>query len=279
MRSLLPFRCMGLPVLGGLLFHLPWALAAVPSAPGPAVQAGTRAAVKAQTKPIVQKPKLPPVPAVPSQPPACAAGDLNVTLLETESDIKCDADFSNCAGELQLAARNCTGGFQTFVRVELYEGPRRIQVLEFKPAPIAPPNTVWRESIPWNTPAELSVEVFYHPPGQDSEQSVRGPLRIVNKALMAAKEACQKCQGVWGRFGVNKLEACNCKTSDAGKTCSDGDDCQGYCLFQRYDSDGREEGLCSETQRLVGCYGIIFHGASKMPPVLPPPRKRTTCVD
>jgi len=262
----------------GLALAAP-AAAAAPAATG---RAGQAAAAKLPSKPkpaTASKPSKPEQKAAEKVPPVCAPGELSVTLLETESDIKCDAEWANCTGELELAARNCTGEFQTFVRIELYDGSRRVQVLEFSPAPIAPPGKIWREGIPWREPAELVAEVYYHPPGQTGEQSVRGPIRIVNKALSAAKSACEKCQGVWGRYGVNKIEGCNCKTSDAGKVCIDGDDCQGYCLFQRYNGEGREEGLCSDTQRLSGCYPIIFHGASQQQPILPPPRKRTTCVD
>jgi hypothetical protein len=50
-------------------------------------------------------------------------------------------------------------------------------------------------------------------------------------------------------------------------------------MFQRYDGEAREEGICSETKYLAGCYPVIFKGASQFPPSKPPPRKRTTCVD
>ncbi len=258
----------------GLFFTAAAAAPARPTSSAGKTAPGKQAPGKRPTPPPPPPPPPPPI-----EPPTCAPGDNTVTLLETESEIKCEDGFVNCVGEVKLAARNCTGEFQLFSRVEIYEDSRRIQVLEFSPAPIAPPNKIWREGIPWNTPASLIAEVFYHPPGQTGEQSVRGPVRIVNKPLAAAKEACQNCQGVWGTWGVNKLEGCNCKTTDAGKMCIDGDECQGYCLFRRYNGEGREEGMCSDTQRLVGCYPIIFKGAKDRPPILPPPRKRETCVD
>lgn len=258
-----------------------YAVSATPTS----AQAGAAAPTPTQTpvkKPAVQKPAAKPAPkppAAPTAPPACSPGESTVTLLQTDSDIKCDEGFLNCQGELQLAARNCTTEFQSFVRIEIYEGARRTQVLEFSPASIAGPNGVWRESLPWHTPAELTVEVFYKPPGGSYEQSVRGPLKITNKAMDKARAACTECQGTWGTFGVNKHQSCNCKTADAGKLCHDGDECQGYCIWQRYDGDAREEGICSETRYLAGCYPIIFKGASQFPPSKPPPRKRTTCVD
>ena len=133
--------------------------------------------------------------------------------------------------------------------------------------------------MPWNTPGDLEAVVYYHPPGQSGDFTARGPVKIVNRALQAAKDACTKCEGTWGRYGVNKYQGCNCKMPDAGKLCHDGDECQGYCLFRRYDSDAREEGECSETQRLQGCLGIILKGQSKVEPRRPPPRKQSTCFD
>jgi hypothetical protein len=218
-------------------------------------------------------------PVKPVAPPVCAPGETGVSMMTTESDIKCDEGFVNCNGELQIAARNCTGEFQLFVRLEIYEGTRRTLVLEFSPATIAPHNGIWRETIPWSTPGEVTAEVFYHPPAQNNENSARGPFKISNKALAAAHAACEQCQGTWGHFGVNKHEGCNCKTADGGKLCHDGEECQGYCVFQRYDGEAHEEGICSENKYLAGCYPIIFKGASQFPPSRPPPRKRTTCVD
>ncbi|MBL9004242.1 MAG: hypothetical protein JNJ46_08355 [Myxococcales bacterium] len=249
--------------------------AASPSAGKPLAKPAARPVAKP-----VAKPTPPSKPPPPPAPPACTAGDFGMTLLETESDMKCDEEWNNCSGEILVAARNCTSEFQSLVRVEIFEGPRRSQVLEFSPAPIVPPQTVWREGIPWASPADLEIEVFYRPPGQQGgEVSSRGRVHLTHKALAAAQAQCAKCQGTWGRFGVNKVAGCNCKTSDAGKECMDGEECEGYCMFVRYDTTGREHGLCSETTKLTGCHNIIYKGASKEEPVVPPPRKRPTCVD
>lgn len=235
---------------------------------------------KPMPKPPVRPAAKPPgKPVPPPEPPLCTPGDVGVTFLRGDSDIKCDDEWKNCEGLLDLAVRNCTGEFQAFTRVEVFEGSRRMQVVEFSPAAIAPHNKVWREHLPWTTPGELAVEVYYKAPGQDQEHSVRGTVTLTNRQLALAKQACVQCNGTWGTFGYVRKEQCNCKTTDAGKQCFDGNDCQGYCLFQRYDSDGREEGQCSDQQHIVGCYGIIFKDASKYPPTVPPTRKRATCLD
>jgi hypothetical protein len=253
--------------------------------PAKAPPAAAKGVAKPAVKPTPKVPGKGPATATPPAPAAtakasCQGSEGQVSLLPAEGDIKCNEEFEDCDGKIELVANNCTGEFQSFYKLELYEGGRRQQILEFDPAGLASPGGGrWKETIPWTTPGELEAVVYYHPPGQSGEFSVRGPVKVINRALNAAKEACVKCEGTWGRFGVNKFQGCNCKMPDAGKTCYDGDECQGYCLFRRYDSEAREEGECSETQRIQGCVGIIFKGQSKVEPRRPPPRKQATCMD
>ena len=248
---------------------------AKPAAPKPAARP---AAPKPSAAP---KPPAAPVRTAKNEPPPCQPGDAAVALLPVDADLTCNEQFQECQGEITLTARNCTSEFQMFTKVEFFENGRRSQVLEFSPALIAQPGGLWREHLPVTETAEMEAVLYFHPPGVDAEnsQSARGPVKVINRTLDKAKAACDACQGTWGKFGVNKYEACNCKTKDAGKVCNDGDECEGYCVFKRYDGEGREEGLCSETQRLTGCMGIVWKGQSKYPPRLPPPRKTTTCLD
>lgn len=254
-------------------------------APPKAPPAAAKPAAKPPAKPVAKVPGKGPATSATPAPPAtakasCQGSEGQVSLLPAEGDIKCNEEFEDCEGKIELTANNCTGEFQSFYKLELFEGGRRQQVLEFDPAGLASPGGGrWKETVPWTTPGELEAVVYYRPPGQSGEFSARGPVKVVNRALNAAKEACVKCSGTWGRFGVNKFQGCNCKMPDAGKTCYDGDECQGYCLFRRYDSEAREEGECSETQRIQGCVGIIFKGQSKVEPRRPPPRKQATCID
>lgn len=268
------------------VISLAWPLAG-PSAAGPTtgVAPSAKAPAKAPAKPAGQGTKGPAKPTTAPQPagPAkvsCAGIEGQVVLQPTEGEVRCNAEFEQCEGKIELSAANCSSDFQSFYKVEVYEGGRVQQVVEFDPAGIASPGGgLWKDSLVWTTPGELEAVVYYHQPGQSGDLQARAKVTVVNKALAAAKEACVKCEGTWGRYGVNKYEGCNCKTTDAGKTCYDGDECQGYCLFRRYDSEAREEGECSETQRVQGCVGIIYKGASKMPPRKPPPRKQPTCMD
>ena len=100
----------------------------------------------------------------------------------------------------------------------------------------------------------------------------------------ATKEACRKCRGVWAVHGPDEEESCNCRTTDAGKRCRDGDDCQGMCLAaERPETEvvvagpparGFFVGRCSELMFVLGCNRLIERGSSAQGPVPlaePPP--------
>ena len=46
------------------------------------------------------------------------------------------------------------------------------------------------------------------------------------------KETCEARRGEWGRFGLVIKEQCNLPTSDAGKICSNQNECEGACIVE-----------------------------------------------
>src|SRR4051794_1466267 len=44
------------------------------------------------------------------------------------------------------------------------------------------------------------------------------------------EEACDVCNGTWGVHGIEESPSCVCPTTDAGKLCSDGLQCEGLCV-------------------------------------------------
>jgi hypothetical protein len=98
------------------------------------------------------------------------------------------------------------------------------------------------------------------------------------------KEACRSCRGIWAVHGLDEEESCNCRTTDAGKRCRDGADCQGMCVAaERPETQtvlagpparGFFIGRCSELMVVLGCNRIIEPGATADGPVPlnePPP--------
>jgi hypothetical protein len=102
-------------------------------------------------------------------------------------------------------------------------------------------------------------------------------------------ECKSTCNGTWGRHGLSQKESCNCRTSDAGKRCRDGNECEGQCVAdENPELDVKEKGppalgylvgRCSETKMVFGCRRFIRDGAASGPPrdvsKLPP----KLCVD
>jgi hypothetical protein len=102
-------------------------------------------------------------------------------------------------------------------------------------------------------------------------------------------EACKACNGIWAAHGISQTESCNCRTTDAGKRCRDGGDCQGVCIAA--DEPERETveagppargffvGKCSETMTAFGCSRMIDRGAVARGPVSLAEPPEQLCVD
>jgi hypothetical protein len=103
-------------------------------------------------------------------------------------------------------------------------------------------------------------------------------------------EECRACRGDWGVHGLAPTPSCNCRTTDAGKRCTDGADCQGMCLAAA-GAAGREiveagppargffVGKCSEMVTVFGCNQLIERGARARGPVSLDEPQQMLCVD
>jgi hypothetical protein len=77
------------------------------------------------------------------------------------------------------------------------------------------------------------------------------------------EQECLKQGGSWGPTSMftaaMKANSCTLKTRDAGKACSDGNQCEGFCIA----NDGPGPiGRCSSTTNRIGCYREVEHGAA-----------------
>ncbi|MBX7495462.1 hypothetical protein K3172_06280 [Qipengyuania sp. 6B39] len=79
----------------------------------------------------------------------------------------------------------------------------------------------------------------------------------------AEKASCLAKGGTVERRGMIQAETCVTPYADAGKTCTDGDECEGKCLaYGRVGSPPGEqvEGICERDDRTFGCFGIVEDG-------------------
>ena len=91
------------------------------------------------------------------------------------------------------------------------------------------------------------------------------------------EEGCKACNGLWGLHGLSPTPSCNCRTTDGGKRCRDGAECQGLCIAAEEPERevveagppprGHFLGRCSETTAVFGCYRSIDRGAAARGPV------------
>jgi len=99
---------------------------------------------------------------------------------------------------------------------------------------------------------------------------------------------CKACNGDWGVHGISPTPSCNCRTSDGGKRCKDGSECQGLCTAaddpERDVTDpgpparGFFVGRCSRFSTVFGCYRPIDAGAGSKPVDLTEP-PQMICAD
>lgn len=84
------------------------------------------------------------------------------------------------------------------------------------------------------------------------------------------KNDCLAQNGEWKKFGPTDKEECNLFTTDAGKECSDGKECQGFCFV---DTDIINQpaggtaiattGICSDSTVVTGkCIAFVNEGKS-----------------
>lgn len=71
---------------------------------------------------------------------------------------------------------------------------------------------------------------------------------------------CVERGGEWKAHCGLIGDCCNYKTSDFGKACTDGDQCEGDCI-SNFDDTNATAGTCSEWKTTFGCFNIIEDGS------------------
>lgn len=105
-------------------------------------------------------------------------------------------------------------------------------------------------------------------PPQPAHKPRKDPLdKRTTISVPTNKESCELLGGWWGTIGRMRVEICNLPTSDAGKECSDSDECEGYCIAElsREDWDKAihgviySKGKCTAWISISGCPYLFVH--------------------
>jgi len=117
-----------------------------------------------------------------------------------------------------------------------------------------------------------TVEPAAPPSAQPASSRAESALAPSRKPPPRTERECKACNGEWKKHGIAPAASCNCRTTDGGKRCRDGAECQGLCVGK--DDPEREVvergppargffvGRCSTFSTVFGCYRAIDDGAS-----------------
>lgn len=267
--------------------------AAATSAPPRATADSASASVAAPT------PVAPPSKSAAAPAPAASRCDglAGLVLRIPDTVLTCEDEFRQCSGKPHVEVTSCYSHVVRVQRLEVpFPGGGMLEV-EFTNPDLQPGEVLARDISLWREGTyQARVRFAVLPDG--AEQVAETTFRVTNPKREAALAACEQCSGQWGSWGMTGREGCNCRMKDAGKVCHDGDECEGRCIFERYEvvrepsgpvcggSDckitlglGVPAGRCSEFQMVFGCHSFIDAGESKKPPRVLPGRASRTCVD
>lgn len=90
-----------------------------------------------------------------------------------------------------------------------------------------------------------------------------GPAPVGPNSIMAADAvaACRAGGGLVQKRGRLQAELCVQPFADAGKTCTDGDQCAGDCVTETAHQDGAQvAGQCQADNRPFGCFAKVEDG-------------------
>ena len=79
----------------------------------------------------------------------------------------------------------------------------------------------------------------------------------------AEHEACMAKGGMVERRGMMQTELCVVPYADAGKACTDSDQCQAQCIAEGAVGTPPGEttaGICQRDDQLFGCFGVVEDG-------------------
>jgi hypothetical protein len=111
---------------------------------------------------------------------------------------------------------------------------------------------------------------------------------VVGGAEPTSAEGCRACGGQWAIHGLIQEPSCLCPTSDAGKRCRDGGECQGQCLADEGEREVTEAGppargyfvgKCARFRSTFGCHRPIARGALAAGPIVLDEPPTQICAD
>ncbi|HXT99788.1 MAG TPA: hypothetical protein VN903_02275 [Polyangia bacterium] len=200
---------------------------------------------------------------------------------------ECGLPRQKCTAELPIVVENrradrvvTVGGFELTETGYFSYAPVRHFSL---PLVATGPGAASRRTLPGVSDTEKTqiVRVWLRFESGPATRITSGPFVMANPSREAAKLACTRDRGDW-RTSMRGRPYCVPRAPDGGKTCHDGNECKGVCLFDRDEPVGAPEpfglggrflrqkwrpvGHCSPFLAPPSCYADIARGRSSEPP-------------
>lgn len=201
-----------------------------------------------------------------AEPALCGASERGVSfsLESSQVELACADGLRQCEATVVFRVRNCSGRRVTLQQAALQSAVGML-TLSFGDDWIETGTQAWR-SRRLHGDRDISAQVAFVAADEGGTRFAgSAPLVVRNVQRAQAQAACAACRGLWGRWGMSQFEGCNCRTSDAGRVCEDGADCEAGCVLtgSRAVSRGMfvAVGRCAERRMNFGCRTLIEVGA------------------
>jgi hypothetical protein len=235
------------------------------------------------SEPTGEEPLPPPLPVAPPATARCGEPGIRVAVTAAPVALRCTEDPPACEGRIPIAIENCGPGGLMLEFIDVVGPNGGVMTMNFSPETmLRTGESVEREGF---VAQEGDYRVLVHAAERDGTAVDAGPVTVPvsNPALDADRAACTACRGSWGPHGITGHVGCICATSDAGRECRDGGECEGECVFERFDEVspgmGVPVGRCSEAEFLFGCNALLRDSVAAEPPQSLPGRVPTICID
>lgn len=126
--------------------------------------------------------------------------------------------------------------------------------------------------MPLNLPQKLILPLLLSAAVLLSATPILAKKMPSERKTITSKPECLANGGKWGLHGEHEKEFCILPAGDAGKTCRDSAECEGYCIAKLTPEEEKlltgehgkhslkKTGACSEWQTEFGCFAMVNRG-------------------
>ncbi len=150
---------------------------------------------------------------------------------------------------------------------EMHHGTMRLRNddAKFGSIEFLPSQTPPHVDVMIRTPSDCGVATLHRDPRLPPNQRLAFEMfdcRLTTRDYFLKRAECPSRGGTWGPDGIRQYGRCTRPTSDGGKPCTDGSECEAKCLYSgpAIPDGTMVSGTCADTNRGFGCFVTILKG-------------------